>query len=825
MALTKIQSGGLDSGAVDSTAAVANDAISADDIASGAIQGSPHNHLGANAVVAGTIANDAVGVAQLSASGTAGNTTYLRGDNSWQEVQEAITWTLGINGGADAYTFTGDGFASATDNPKLYLSRGHTYKFVNGNASGTHAFNIEKSDNDTTWSAYTTGMTGAGATGGNTMTWVVPMDAPSLLRYKSGTNAAMVNYIQIADGPVTEEGFTVNTGGRITGLQVLNSLNGSHMAFFGTHPSGYQPNIKGRAGATTTFQEADGYDFDKGNIHLQSYGTNTTTPATIKFEGGGSNNTFGPTISGPATANATSNYTITLPGVVPTANGQALTADTSGVCSWSTVDVKLDTPVITGDLEVADAGTVTHTITNWSDDVTYTFSGLSNCTLGAVNTSGQFVITETGDHPAYTVKAETDSLGLADSNTLTKQLKTRLSAPTLSSPADDGTATNIVYTITSTHANDNKLILDIGSSNFTYQSVSHGSGSKVGNTVEVTGFSTNNPAVTIQFTAEATYSVTAKAQDTGGTWGESVASAADSITIQNSYTVDFLVVAGGGGSGQAHGGGGGGGGFRASYNSETSGGGAASQTALQMVPGTAYTIDVGAAGTGGTFNATSGAASSISGSDITDITTVGGGKGASRSPNNAGSWGGSGGGGTDGHPGGPSGSGQPGTTGEGYAGGNGIYGSNHYNGGGGGGASQVGGNAQIGSPGGGPGGNGQSSTITGSSVTYAGGGGGGMGSGQGANTPGGSGGSGGGGSGGSDGGGQPGTNNLGGGGGGAGGGGYWGSTGGGRPGGTGVVILRMATANYSGTTSGSPTVTTDGSDTIVKFTDDGSYTA
>ena len=40
----------------------------------------------------------------------------------------------------------------------------------------------------------------------------------------------------------------------------------------------------------------------------------------------------------------------------------------------------------------------------------------------------------------------------------------------------------------------------------------------------------------------------------------------------------------------------------------------------------------------------------------------------------------------------------------------------------------------------------------------------------------------------------------------------------------GVVILRVATSSYSGTTSGSPTITTDGSDTIIKFTGDGSYT-
>jgi hypothetical protein len=35
----------------------------------------------------------------------------------------------------------------------------------------------------------------------------------------------------------------------------------------------------------------------------------------------------------------------------------------------------------------------------------------------------------------------------------------------------------------------------------------------------------------------------------------------------------------------------------------------------------------------------------------------------------------------------------------------------------------------------------------------------------------------------------------------------------------------MLTSAYSGTTSGSPTVTTSGSDTIITFTGDGSYTA
>ena len=47
----------------------------------------------------------------------------------------------------------------------------------------------------------------------------------------------------------------------------------------------------------------------------------------------------------------------------------------------------------------------------------------------------------------------------------------------------------------------------------------------------------------------------------------------------------------------------------------------------------------------------------------------------------------------------------------------------------------------------------------------------------------------------------------------------------GGAGGSGVVILRMATGQYTGTTSGSPGVTTSGSDTILTFTGSGSYTA
>ena len=111
----------------------------------------------------------------------------------------------------------------------------------------------------------------------------------------------------------------------------------------------------------------------------------------------------------------------------------------------------------------------------------------------------------------------------------------------------------------------------------------------------------------------------------------------------------------------------------------------------------------------------------------------------------------------------------------------------------------------------------QTSSITASAVIRGGGG-----AGNDNSTVGGTGGSGGGGNGGGGGNAIHGTANYG-----AGGGANShavGGTGASGNGGIGVVILRMLTADYSGTTSGSPTVSTDGSDTILIFTGDGTYT-
>jgi hypothetical protein len=281
----------------------------------------------------------------------------------------------------------------------------------------------------------------------------------------------------------------------------------------------------------------------------------------------------------------------------------------------------------------------------------------------------------------------------------------------------------------------------------------------------------------------------------------------DDVTykVSQPYSVDFLVIAGGGGGGgENYSGGGGAGGYRTSTQS--------------VAIGTVITVTVGDGGSSVPIytKGTNGSNSSISGSGLTTITSTGGGGGGSDSPNVAGGDGGSGGGST----------GYETTTafrGSGNTpstspsqGNNGGVGGN-YGAGGGGGAGGVG--SAGASENGGAGGNGTASSITGSSVTRAGGGGGGAYS----SGSGGTAGTGGGGTGATSS-GTPtnGTANTGGGGGGAGNSGLGNSSSGGK----GVVILSMLDADYSGTTTGSPTVATGVSGkTVLTFTGTGSYTA
>ena len=125
------------------------------------------------------------------ASPSQGDVLYYNGTGWVAQNGPVIRWTMTANGASD-YVFSGPGFVSATNDPTLYLSRGHTYIFVN-NSGGSHPFEIRTGFNG---SAYSSGVSNNGANSG-AITFTVPMNAPSTLYYQCTSHQNMGNTINI----------------------------------------------------------------------------------------------------------------------------------------------------------------------------------------------------------------------------------------------------------------------------------------------------------------------------------------------------------------------------------------------------------------------------------------------------------------------------------------------------------------------------------------------------------------------------------------------------------------------------------------------------
>ena len=115
-------------------------------------------------------------------------------------AQAQTSFTV-VNSGFTAYKIDG------VNNPPLDLFRGQSYTF-NVTAIG-HPFYIKTARVTGSVSQYTSGVTGQGVTSGS-LTFVVPMDAPSTLFYQCGVHSAMGGTLNITTQVGVPEGGVPN---------------------------------------------------------------------------------------------------------------------------------------------------------------------------------------------------------------------------------------------------------------------------------------------------------------------------------------------------------------------------------------------------------------------------------------------------------------------------------------------------------------------------------------------------------------------------------------------------------------------------------------
>jgi hypothetical protein len=128
--------------------------------------------------------------ATTSAIQKPGGTPLARGGgNGIEAVLVDGTFSV-VNNGATAYRIDG------VDNPTLILTRGLTYAF-NVNSPG-HPFFIKTAATTGTGNQYTNGVTGNGVTSG-TLTFTVPLDAPSGLFYQCSVHSPMHGSLTMMD--------------------------------------------------------------------------------------------------------------------------------------------------------------------------------------------------------------------------------------------------------------------------------------------------------------------------------------------------------------------------------------------------------------------------------------------------------------------------------------------------------------------------------------------------------------------------------------------------------------------------------------------------
>jgi 2',3'-cyclic-nucleotide 2'-phosphodiesterase (5'-nucleotidase family) len=152
----------------------------------------------------------------------------------------AKSWIIGADGSND-YTFTGPGFNGGEKGPSIYLERGQQYKFTN--TMNAHPFRVQTTPYGTVGPQYNAGITNNDVKNG-TLTWDVPLDAPSLLYYQCTAHYNMGGTFYIVDNSATgaQSSGNVSTSTGVTAtapaytLQILHYYGESGLLGIQTAP-------------------------------------------------------------------------------------------------------------------------------------------------------------------------------------------------------------------------------------------------------------------------------------------------------------------------------------------------------------------------------------------------------------------------------------------------------------------------------------------------------------------------------------------------------------------------------------------------------------
>ena len=166
-------------------------------------------------------------------------------------------WILGADG-TNNYTFSGNGFTGAENDPTIRLVRGQKYRFTNN--MGAHPFRIQSTANGSTGTAYNDGITNNDVSNG-TLIWDVQFDTPNVLYYQCTAHASMGGIIYIVDAGV---GISSAGTSYATNATTLNFVGAGNTFLFNSQTNTVDISIAGGGGgggggdAKTTFF-ASGY--------------------------------------------------------------------------------------------------------------------------------------------------------------------------------------------------------------------------------------------------------------------------------------------------------------------------------------------------------------------------------------------------------------------------------------------------------------------------------------------------------------------------------------------------------------------------------------